>query len=106
MERENIVFLKGAQRKYLRGLAHNYNPAAFVGHKGITDSLINEINDALEACELIKVKFVDFKERKIKSMMALDIAEKTDSHLAGLIGHVAFYYRQHKDQGKRKIVLP
>jgi len=98
--------LKSSQRKYLRGVAHNLNPAAFVGQKGVTPSLVKEINDGLEASELIKVKFVDYKEKKIKTELAVNIAAKTRSHLAGLIGHVAIYYRQHDDPEKRRVVVP
>ena len=101
-----MVELKGSQRKYLRGVAHDLNPSAFVGQKGVTLSLIKEINDGLDASELIKVKFVDFKEKKVKTALAVEIAEKTKSHLAGLIGHVAIYYRQQVDVDKRRIILP
>ena len=101
-----MVELKGSQRKYLRGVAHDLNPSAFVGQKGVTPSLIEEINGGLDASELIKVKFVDFKEKKIKMALAVEIAEKTQSHLAGLIGHVAIYYRQQIDVDKRRIIIP
>ena len=41
--KEKIVTeLKGSQKKYLRGLAHKLNPSAFIGHKGITENLIEE----------------------------------------------------------------
>ncbi len=98
--------MSSSQKKYLRGIAHNFNPAAFVGQKGVTPSLVKEVNDGLEAGELVKVKFVDFKEKKVKTELAVEIAEKTRSHLAGLIGHVAIYYRQHDDAEKRKIIIP
>lgn len=98
--------LKGSQRKYLRSLAHDLKPAAFVGQKGVTAELINEVNGGLDANELIKVKFVDFKEKKIKAELAIEIAEKSKSYLTGLIGHVAIYYRENRDAEKRRIVLP
>ena len=98
--------LKGSQRKYLRGLAHGLNPAAFVGQKGLTDALVTEVNEGLEAAELIKVKFVDYKEKSTKTALAEEIARRTDSHLAGLIGHVAIYYREHRDPEKRNIKIP
>ncbi|MEA1968206.1 MAG: YhbY family RNA-binding protein [Thermodesulfobacteriota bacterium] len=98
--------LKGSQRKYLRGLAHNLKPSAFVGQKGLTDALVNEVNQGLDASELIKVKFVDYKEKGVKTALAIEIAEATKSHLAGLIGHIAIYYREHKDFEKRVITIP
>ncbi len=98
--------LRGSQRKYLRGLAHDIKPSAFVGQKGLTDALVNEINEALDASELIKVKFVDYKEKTVKTALAQEIETSTASHLAGLIGHVAIYYREHKNPEKRVIRIP
>ena len=102
----SVKELKGSQRKYLRGLAHDIVPSAFVGQKGLTRGVIREVDIALDAGELIKVKFVDYKEKKVKTALALEIAKASRSHLAGLIGHVAIYYRRHKDPEKRKITLP
>ena len=98
--------LKGSQRKYLRGLAHNLNPAAAVGQKGITDALLEEIEESLEASELIKIKFVEFKDKQSKKELVDEITKRTDAFVAGMIGHVAILYRQHPDPDKRKIRLP
>ena len=98
--------LKGSQKKYLRGLAHNLNPSAFVGQKGITETLIGEIDQALEARELIKIKFNDFKEKEQKNTLIKEIAKATQSHIAGMIGHVAILYRQNVDVEKQHIKLP
>lgn len=98
--------LKGSQRKYLRGLAHKLNPAAFVGQKGITSSLTDEINMALDAAELIKIKFSDHKEKELKTALVEEIASITQSHVAGMVGHVVILFRQHPDPAKQKIKLP
>ena len=98
--------LKGSQRKYLRGLAHKLNPAAFVGQKGITSFLTDEINMALDAAELIKIKFSDHKEKELKTALVDEIASITQSHVAGMVGHVVILFRQHSDPAKQKIKLP
>ncbi len=98
--------LKGTQKKYLRGLAHNLNPAAFIGQKGITPTLLEEIDKALEATELIKVKFNDYKEKDLKSSLTQEIVKATGSHIAGMVGHVAIIYRQNNDVEKQLITLP
>ncbi len=98
--------LKGSQKKYLRGLAHKLNPSALVGQKGITPALIEEVELALDASELIKIKFIDFKEKEQKKELSMEVSEKTQSHIAGMIGHVVILYRQHKTPDKRKIKLP
>ena len=96
--------LSGTQRKYLRGLAHSLRPVIMVGKNGITTELIKAADEALSTHELIKVKFVDFKEDK--KQLSQDIAEHTSSEAAGLIGNVAIFYRQQPDKEKRKITLP
>ena len=103
---DSLEVLKGSQRKYLRGLAHKLNPAAFVGQKGLTETLMDEIDRALDASELIKVKFNDFKEKEQKAELSNEIAKTANCHIAGMIGHVLILYRQHKDAGKRHIHLP
>ena len=102
----NLKELKGSQKKYLRGLAHNLNPSAFIGQKGITESLIEEIDQALKATELIKVKFNDFKQKDQKNSLTKEIAKATRSHIAGMIGHVVILYRQNVDEEKQRIKLP
>ena len=97
--------LTGSQAKYLRGLAHRLQPIVFVGQKGITDAVIASVHVALDRHELIKVKFVDFKEKKQKKEMAAAIEINTGSFMAGIIGHVAIFYRPHNDPEKRKIIL-
>jgi len=98
--------LKGSQKKYLRGVAHNLNPAAFVGQKGITPTLLEEIDKALEATELIKVKFNDYKEKDQKNSLTQEIAKATGSLVAGMVGHVVILYRQNSDVEKQNIKFP
>ena len=58
---------------------------------------------SLESHELIKVRFLDFKDRKTD--LADEIAGKTGAEVAGIIGHVAILYRQHPEEEKRRIKL-
>ena len=97
--------LTGSQAKYLRGLAHGLQPIVFVGQKGLTDAVITSAQVAFNRHELIKVKFVDFKEKKQKKELAAALEINTGSLMAGMIGHVAIFYRPHEDPEKRKIDL-
>ena len=98
--------LTSTQTKYLRGIAHGLKPVVFLGQKGLTNALISSTEEAFDRHELIKIKFIDFKEKKQKTKMAEALEIRTGSHLAGIIGHIAILYRQHPDQEKRKIILP
>lgn len=96
--------LKGAQRKYLRSLAHHLKPLVIIGTKGVTEQLVGSVNLALQDHELIKVKFGEFKEAKKE--ISGQIAQATKSHLVGIIGNIAILYRQQPDPEKRKIKIP
>lgn len=98
--------LTGSQAKYLRGLAHGLKPVVFIGQKGVTPAVLASVSEALGVHELIKIKFVEFKERGQKFALAAAVEEKTGSALAGLIGNVAIFYRPHPDREKRNIKLP
>ena len=45
-------------------------PVVFIGQKGITEGLNRSIDDALTAHELIKIKYIDFKEKEKKTEIA------------------------------------
>ncbi|MBN2308953.1 MAG: ribosome assembly RNA-binding protein YhbY [Candidatus Hydrogenedentes bacterium] len=95
--------LRGSQRRYLRSLANRLRPLVQVGRQGVTDTVVKAMNDALDAHELVKVKFVERKDEK--EALAEAIAEATGSHQVGMVGHTALFYRQQKDEAKRKIDL-
>ena len=96
--------LSGSQRKHLRGLALHLNPSVRVGKNGLADGLIESVDSQLGAHELIKVKFVNWKEQK--DSFSDQIAEKTKSENVGLVGNVAIFYRANSDPEKRKITMP
>jgi RNA-binding protein len=98
--------LTSSQSKYLRGLAHAFKPVVFVGQKGLTDALIKSTDHAFQRHELIKVKFIDFKQKEQKLEIAAALEKKTGSRMAGLIGHTAIFYKPHRDPEKQRIVLP
>lgn len=96
--------LSNHQRRYLKGKAHKLDPVVMVGKNGVSESLIRLTDDALRSHELIKIRFIEFKDKK-KPLLG-KISERTKSHVVGIIGHVAILYRQNPDKEKRKIDLP
>src|SRR5262245_39389422 len=96
--------LKPGDRKYLKGMAHHLKPVVHVGKQGLIANLITTLSKTLHAHELIKVKFVDLKEQRKE--LSLEMATRTNSELAGIVGHIAILYRQHPDLEKRRIRLP
>jgi RNA-binding protein len=95
--------LSNAQKRYLRGLAHDLKPVILVGAKGVTASLLAELSLALEQHELIKVK-VAAEDRETRDAWIAALIEGADAALIGRIGHVAVLYRPRKD--KPQVILP
>ncbi len=98
--------LLGFQRKFLRSLAHDMKPCVHIGHRGITATVIQTLNDALDAHELIKVKYIDCKEKERKVEIADQIQAESFCEMVGMIGHTAIFFRSQKDPKKRNITIP
>jgi RNA-binding protein len=98
--------LMGFEKKYLRGLAHDLKPLVLIGKEGITDGIVRATGEGLSQHELIKIKFIDFKEKNQKETLVGELVEKTGSAKIGMIGHMAILYRPQTDPAKRRIPLP
>ncbi len=96
--------LTGAQRKYLRGMAHYLKPVVQVGKNGLTGGVIESIDEALDIHELIKVRISDPGGQKRE--LSHEIAERTNSAWVAMVGFVLTLYRQQPDPEKRTIDLP
>ncbi|MDH3520371.1 MAG: YhbY family RNA-binding protein [Myxococcales bacterium] len=96
--------LSGADRRYLRRLAHGLHPVVQVGASGVSERLLEAVETALSDHELIKVRIA--AERALRKGAAQQIARATGSALAGSIGQLAILYRPATDRERRSIVLP
>ena len=75
-----------------------------VGRAGVTDAVVREVDDALEARELIKIRLPGDREQRTRAAAA--IAARTASDLAGQVGRIAILYRRNPDPARRKVDLP
>lgn len=94
--------LSGAQRRRLRGLAHALEPLVRVGKGGLGEGVLRAIDGALEAHELVKVRFLGGKD---DLRAATERLEGLGAQVVGAIGHVAILYRQHEDPERRRIEI-
>lgn len=103
---EFLIMLTGYQKKYLKGLAHALKPVVFIGQSGLTEPVIRNADAALKKHELIKVKFIAFKEKNQKNDIIAAFGQRTTAELVGQIGHTAIFFRTNPENGKNRIVLP
>ena len=91
------------QRAYLRGIAQNITPIFQIGKNGINDNQIEQIINALEARELIKINMLDSTPED-KNELANELASRTNSDVVQVIGKkITLYKRSTKTP---KIELP
>jgi RNA-binding protein len=80
------------EKKKLKAQAHPLNPVVMIGQSGLTPAVIKEINLALDAHELIKIKIR--AERDARSVIREQIGTETHAELIQSIGQVAVFYRK------------
>jgi len=99
-----MIVLKSFERAYLRSLGEGISPVVMVGKDGVCDSVSNALIGALDAHELVKVRFQSHKD-EIKALSE-ELAAKTDSTLVAVTGFTVLYYKQSSKEEKRHIFLP
>ena len=90
-----MTTLSAAEKKQLRAIAHNLNPIIIVGDKGISESLLEELDRALEQHELIKVK-LSSNDRAFREQAINELTASSKSALVQVIGKVAILLRRSK----------
>jgi len=95
--------LSARQRQYLKGLAHSLAPVVRIGQRGVTPAVTGETRNSLEAHELIKVR-VDGDDPATRRAAIEELAQATESDIAGVVGKVAILYKARAE--KPKIKLP
>lgn len=89
--------LNSKQRAYLRGLSNKIDPIFQIGKGGVSPELIEAIDEALEARELIKCTVLNNCMEDIK-YIASAISERTKSDVVQVIGKKIVIYRQSKEK--------
>ena len=88
--------LKASQKKNLRGQAHHLKPLVTVADKGLSETVIAEIERTLFDHELIKVKLRT--DRETRKAWAQSIAAQCQAELVQTIGQVACFYKKHPEK--------
>ena len=86
------VPLTTRERAHLKSRAHALEPKVMVGHGGLTAAVIAEIDRALAAHELIKVK-IQGDDREARETMGEEICAGTDAATVQRVGKVIVLWR-------------
>lgn len=97
------ILLTGKQRSYLKGLANNLDPIFQLGKNGLSENFINQVEEALETREIIKIKILQNCDLEAKEV-AVELAEKLDAEFVQSIGSKFVLYKESTEN--KKIDLP
>jgi RNA-binding protein len=97
--------LSPKQRKYLRALGHSLKSIVQIGHKGLSEAVIAQVDRALHDHELVKIKVGNNSEIGSDAIVA-PLSEALGCSLVQAIGGVVMIYRPAEDPDDREIRLP
>jgi RNA-binding protein len=86
------VVLTPRERAHLKARAHALEPIAFVGHAGLSDAVVAEVDRALAAHELIKVKIAG-TDREARKALCEALGARTDAAEVQRVGKVLVLWR-------------
>jgi RNA-binding protein len=95
--------LSQTHKRRLRALGHKLRPVVIVGNAGFSDAVREELEQALDHHELLKVR-VNAADREARRQLILALCEQAQAQLIQHIGHVVLIYR--RNPKRPKISLP
>ena len=95
--------LNSRQRAQLRGIANTYETIFQVGKSGICDQLIKQVDEALEARELIMLRVLETSPLTAREA-ADKIADGVGADVVQVIGYRFILYRESKNNKTIKLV--
>ena len=96
--------LTSKQRAQLRGIANTIDTIVHIGKDGITENLVRQADDALNAREIIKCRVLDNSLLSAREACET-LSRLTRSEPVQVIGTRFVLYRRHYDKSRRRIQL-
>jgi RNA-binding protein len=84
--------LTSKERAHLKSRAHALEPVVHIGGSGVTDAVVAEVDRALTAHELIKVK-IGGDDRAARVAVGEALCERTDAAAVHRVGKVVILWR-------------
>lgn len=94
--------LRGKQKRFLRSEAHNLTPIFQIGKGGLNEAMINQIEEALEKRELIKVSLLQNTD-EVAEDAATAISEAIQCEVVQIIGRVIVLFKPSTKEKYKKI---
>jgi RNA-binding protein len=89
--------LTSRERAHLKARAHALEPVVHVGHAGITAEIVAEVDRALTAHELIKVRIGE-ADRHERAALGNDLSARADASVVHRVGKVLILWRPRPEE--------
>jgi len=97
--------LSSKERAELRAEAHHLTPSVHVGHQGLTDALVQTLDDALRTRELVKVALAKTTDVSAKDA-SYQLAERLGADVVQTIGRTCTLFRENPDLKRKPGAAP
>jgi RNA-binding protein len=84
-------------RKTLRGAGHHLSVIVQIGKEGVTDPVIRQLDEALYAHELVKLK-INTEAPEDRFEVADALAERSGAQVVQILGRTILVYRRHPER--------
>ena len=95
-----MIELTPEQRRALRAAAHHLNPVVSIAQKGLTATVLKEIDNCLKSHELIKVRLYGI-ERADRDALFADICTTLDCAQVQHIGNLLVLWREKTEDDEK-----
>ena len=95
--------MTGKQRASLRKIAATLQPIFQIGKQGVTENLMKQLDDALEAREIIKITILETAGENTKELCN-EIAKELEAEPVQAIGNKFTIYRRSKNNPKIELI--
>ena len=95
--------ITGKQKRFLRSKAHHLSPIFQVGKGGVNENMIKQVEEALEARELMKISVLQNCDDD-KETVAAQLVKGTRAELVQIIGSTIVLYKESREN--KQIKLP
>ena len=89
--------MRGKDRAELRAAAHHLKPTVHVGHLGVTDTVLQSLDDALRANELVKIQVERNAPMSVKETANV-LAAQVGADVVQVIGRKTSLYRYNPEK--------
>ncbi|QIL46381.1 ribosome assembly RNA-binding protein YhbY [Vagococcus coleopterorum] len=94
--------LRGKQKRFLRSAAHHMQPLCQIGKGGLTDSVLDQIEDTLDRRELIKVSLLQNTD-EVAEEVAEVLEREIGCDVVQVIGRILVVFKPSSREKYQKI---